>query len=478
MTSDSTTVNRRRFIEATGVAGIVGLAGCSGGGDGGGGANGSGGGTTGTTSDGQTGGATISYWSVLHQQSQVARLALENLISQFENQTNHTVEPNWSITQSIQDGTWLQNMNSQQAPILYDSQVSRNGQFIEAGFVEPFEEQVVPELSSEIQDGIEWNLDRMANLYAGFEKDVAYEMMLGTAMQEPFVVRTDHMEEAGLNPDNDFPPTDYDELIELARTLQQDGPADYGFQVHGSPGDLMDEIMPTWAMSYGGVDGLYVNQDWSDTNLDNEHWKRVLSEQVEIFRDMELSTPNASSTSDEAACQLMIDGQVSMSQVGMLNAAGLIANRAPDMYENGTFRYGPSWEGTSGFRGEYNVTSMSLCRDPDMDDATYERKKQAAIEFMEFLLDPENQANTFEWWGIMPSNQSAWEQTRGPSHMLPSTAFTIAEQSDYGWQAHPQMSDIQYNIPGPIFQQAMTGDLSPEEACDQAAQQIRNQVFN
>lgn len=62
--------------------------------------------------------------------------------------------------------------------------------------------------------------------------------------------------------------------------------------------------------------------------------------------------------------------------------------------------------------------------------------------------------------------------------MLPDTAFTIAEGSEYGWQAHPEMSDIQYNIPGPIFQQAMTGDLTPEEACDQAAQQIRNQVFS
>lgn len=498
MSDRDTSVNRRRFIEAAGIAGVVGLAGCgggsggggesgggSGGGDSGGSGSGgsgsgggSGGGSSGSTGGQSTGGATITYWSVLHQQSQVARLALENAISRFENQTNHTIEVNWSITQSIQDGTWLQNMNNRQAPILFDSQVSRNGQFIDAGFVQPFEEEVVPELSSEIVDGIEWSLDRMANLYQGFDKDVAYEMMLGAAMQEPFVVRTDHMEEAGLDPDSDFPPTNYDELIELATTLQQEGPGNHGFQVHGAPGDLMDEISPTWAMGYGGVDGLYVTQDWNDTNLDNEHWKRTLREQVEIFREHELSSPNANSTSDEAACQLLIDGQVSMSQVGMLNAAGLIANRAPDLYESGTIRYGPSWEGPSGFRGEYNVTSMSLARDPDMDDQTYERKKAAAIEFMEFILDPDFQAKTFERFGIMPANQSVWEETRGPAHMLPDTAFTIAEGSEYGWQAHPEMSDIQYNIPGPIFQQAMTGDLTPEEACDQAAQQIRNQVFS
>jgi len=480
MASKDSAISRRGFIKGAGAAGIAGLAGCSGdGGDGGdSGDGGDGTGTpTDTMGDGQTGGATITYWSVLHQQSQVSRLALERLISDFENQTNHTVEPNWSIAQSLQDGTWLQNMNSGRVPILYDSQVSRNGQFIDAGYVQPFEEEVVPELSDDVVSGIEWNLDAMANLYQGFDKDVAYEMMLGSVMQEPFVVRTDHMEEAGLDPENDFPPQDYDELIELATTLQEDGPGNHGFQVHGSPGDLMDEITPTWAMSYGGQDGLYVNSDWSDTNLDNEHWKKTLRQNVEIFRDHELSAPNSNSTSDEDAVQLLISGQASMSQVGMLNH-GMFANRAPELLEQGSIKYGPAWEGPSGYRGEYNVTSMTLCKPPNMDDQKYERKKSAAIEFMEFLLSSDTQVNTFDWWGILPANESVWEETTGTNHQLPETAMTIAEGSEFGWQAHSEMSDIQYNIPGPIFQQAMSGDISPEEACNQAAEEIRNQVFN
>lgn len=57
-----------------------------------------------------------------------------------------------------------------------------------------------------------------------------------------------------------------------------------------------------------------------------------------------------------------------------------------------------------------------------------------------------------------------------------TTLDTIASDIDYGWSSQPEMATIQYDIPGPIFQEAITGDISPETACEKAARQVRNRV--
>jgi len=458
-TYNNGSITRRRALGALGVAGIGSLTGCFGGG-----------GSGGDESE-------IEIWTVIHGQSDIAATFMEETIGRFEEETDYTV--NWvqENVQNVQNGNWRQRMEQGNVPQLFNTAASRTGGFVDAGFVTPWGD-VLDEMDSEVVSGTEWAHDVVSNIYRGFDGETRKIMPIGFVMQEPFVARVDHFEEAGLDIEEDFPPENYEELLDIATTLQEDGPGDVGFQVHGAPGDLMDEITPTWAHSYGGTDGLYVNESWDDTLLDSDAWKTSLSQNVEIYRELGLSSENSATTSDEDACRLLINGTASMSQVGMLNY-GLFENQAPDMLENGTLRYGQSWEGEAGFRGEFNVQSLAMSsQPPDMDDSTWESKREGAIQFLNMMMSVETQQQVFDSFGLLPFNQDAWDELESRESQVVETGIAVAEGSEYGWQAHPDMADIQYNISGPIFQQAMNGELTPEEACDQAAERIREQVFN
>ncbi|SFR65500.1 ABC-type glycerol-3-phosphate transport system, substrate-binding protein [Halogeometricum rufum] len=475
-------ISRRRALKSLGVAGVAGLAGCAGGNGGsgnGGTTDASGGGGTATTggSEKNANGTTITLWTTLHGQSKVAEQFLDETIKAYEQRTGNSVQWIKETVSNVQNGNWRQRMAQGQIPTLYQTAPSRIGGLIDAGYVTPWG-SVLDQLSDDVVSGTEWAQPVVENIYRGFEDNKLKTALLGFVMQEPFVARADHFEEAGLDIETDFPPKNYDELIDIAKTLQKDGPGDIGFQVHGAPGDLMDEISPTWAHAIGGEQGLYVNADWSDTHLDSDAWKTSLRRQVEIYREMGLSAENSATTSDEDACRFLADGRASMSQVGMLNY-GLLSNLAPDMLENGTLRYGASWKGESGFRGEFNATALALgSKPPNVSSAKWERQRQAGIEFIDTMLSTEVQKKAFTKWGLLPFNRNAWEESPTLKNNAVEAGIAIAEESEYGWQAFPEMAAVQYNISGPIFQQAMTGELSPEEACNQAASQIRQQVFS
>ncbi|MFB6102097.1 MAG: ABC transporter substrate-binding protein [Haloplanus sp.] len=461
---------RRKALKGLGAAGLVGLAGCAGGGGGGG--------TTATGGGGKNAtGTTISLWTTLHGQSKAAEQYLDQTIKTYEQRTGNTVKWVKETVKNVQNGNWRKRMAQGQIPTLYQTAPSRIGGLIDGGYATPWG-SVLDQLSDDVVSGTEWAHPVVKNIYRGFEGDKRKTALLGFVMQEPLVARADHFKEAGLDIEKDFPPKNYDELVELAKTLQNEGPGDIGFQVHGAPGDLMDEISPTWAHQIGGETGLYVNKDWTDTHLDSDAWKTSLRRQVEIHREMGLSSENAATTSDEDACRLLADGRASMSQVGMLNY-GLFSNLASDMLQDGTLRYGASWEGESGFRGEFNATALALgSKPPNMDSAKWERKKQAGIKFLDTMLSTEVQKQAFTKWGLLPFNKNAWQEISALPNNAVDAGIKIAEGSQFGWQAFPEMAAVQYNIPGPIFQQAMTGKLSPEEACDKAAKQIRSQVFS
>ncbi|MFB6120041.1 MAG: ABC transporter substrate-binding protein [Halobacteriaceae archaeon] len=457
--------SRRRALKSIGAAGTAGLAGCSGitGGGGGGGGNGS--------------GTTITLWTTLHGQSSVAEQFLADTISTYEEETGNSVKWIKETVANVQNGNWRQRMSQGQIPTLYQTAPSRIGGLIDGGYYTAWG-SIMDQLSEDVISGTEWAQPVVKNIYRGFGGDKLKTALLGFVMQEPFVARADHFQKAGLSIEEDFPPKSYDELIDIATTLQENGPGDIGFQVHGAPGDLMDEITPTWAHQIGGETGLYVNEDWSDTHLDSEAWKTSLRRQVDIHRNKKLSSENAATTSDEDACRLLANGTASMSQVGMLNY-GLFQNLAPDLLESGDLRYGASWEGQSGFRGEFNATAMALgSKPPNMAASKWEKKKEAGIKFLDTMLSTEVQKQAFEKWGLLPFNRNAWEEIPTLENNAVDAGIKIAEGSQFGWQAFPEMAAVQYNIPGPIFQQAMTGELTPEKACDRAAERIRAQVFN
>jgi len=487
MVEDSNHASRRAVLKTLGAAGIsAGLAGCAGSSDSGATeTSGSGANTSreqGTTIGGTAGasdvsGVTIEWWDLMHRQSQTSKDWVESIKQKYEEETGNTLSMSYETTQAVQSGTWLTEMEQGKGPIVFDGSVVRMGSFIDAGHVTPWSD-FSDQFDSERLSSIEWSDEIVQSAFSGFEGDKIWSMPIGFILQAPIVARADHFEEAGLDIENDFPPESYEDLISTAQKLQEDGPGDYGFQVHGAPNDITDEISPTWAVGIGGGDGRYVNSDWTDTLYDSDAWKTSLKRQVDLFRNKELSPPDTPTASDEDACQSIIDGRASMSQVGMYNY-GLFADRAQDELNNGVFQFGPAWEGQSGNRGMFgSTTTMNLAAKPEsMDDETWEKKKNAAIQLMEMMLSPEIQKEIFAKVGPLPANRNVWEEVRGQESNFINTAISMANSAEYGWQAHPDIQDIKANIPGPILQRAMNGSISAEEACDQAAEQIRNQIF-
>jgi multiple sugar transport system substrate-binding protein len=475
---NSNDISRRKALAAVGAAGMSSLAGCNGGGGGGGTEttrNDSRGGITGTAS-GDSGPVTITMWTNVQGQSQVADRFLEKQINLYKQRTGNDVIWVKEPVTNVKNGGWMQRMESGQGPTLYQTSFSRCGAFIANGHITPWG-SLLDRMNDSVVEGTKWAYDRIKSVFRGFSDPKLKMMPFGFALQDPFVARKDHFEKAGLSIEDDFPPTGLQDLINIATTLQKDGPADIGFQVHGSPGDLMDEITPTWAHERGGKKGLYLNQDWSDTNYDSDAWKWSLGNQVKIYRNLGLSSENATSTSDEDACRLIYNGKASMSQVGMLNY-GLFANQAPELLNSGTLQFGPSWEGKSGYRGEFNMFGFGINDKPQgMDSKTWQRKLDAVIDFLNQIASVEVQKNVLDKWGLVPFNQKAWSKIPSKPSNFFDACRTIAEGSEYAWPAHPDMASIQYNIPGPIFQRAMNGQISADKACNLAAERIRQRVF-
>jgi len=118
------------------------------------------------------------------------------------------------------------------------------------------------------------------------------------------------MREAGLDPESDFPPESYEHLVEIATTLTEDGPGDYGFQLHGHPFDWYTFIEP-YTNALGGHEGEagYFAEDYRSVNYDTETWKQVVADTIALYREHEVSGPQTPSIPDEDTVPLLTQGQ-------------------------------------------------------------------------------------------------------------------------------------------------------------------------
>lgn len=452
---------RRNFLKAAGATGLAATAGCLGIGGGG------------------SGKTTVQYWEYFHSQSEVANELLTSATQSFQKEHNINFQVNWASWSDINGGKWKNNIQNGNRPVLYDSTNSLDGQFIEPGWVKPLSEYK-DKLDDEAVKNIEWALDMASSAYRGFDGDI-YEIPIGMEVGAPFIVRTDHFEEAGLSMEDDFPPKDYEDLVRIAKKLDQDGPAPNAFQVYGATGDVTDEALVTWTASEGGIDGMYLNEDWSDVNYDNKVWKESFRKYVDLYREHGFSSDGAPTASNEAAAQMLISGDVSMVQ-GSTKDFGLLRSRAEDMLNDGTIQFGPSWKGAAGNRGEFFTQCVAVMRAPDdVDQATWEKKQEVAYDWINKLLSKDFQKEVPNSLATLPVRKDVQEELKGASGPVASSNFinaldTMASDIDLAWSSQPDMTAIQYDIAGPVFQKAMLGEISPEQACDRAAKQIREQI--
>lgn len=477
---------RRHCIKALGgVAGLTALAGCSGdtgGGGGGGGGSSGGGGDTSSPSQ-QSGtdfsGATINYWDMHNVNSEPVRKGMEDKVASFEQETGANMNMNWSDQGSVAGGKWLQNMRAGEVPHLYSSSSAIDGQFISSGYIEPAD-NYVDEFPDDFRNSISFTLDRLKSVYGGYSGDI-YEVPISQLPSNPFVIRTDHADQAGIDLEKDFPPENYEQLLQAAKQLQEEGPSKFGFQVHGAGGDVTDEITTVWATAEGGFDGTYLNEDWTDVNYDKDVWIEALRRQVEIYQEHGLSDQGTPSSSDERATQLLMSGNASMSQINAQNFA-IFQNQAPELVENGDIRFGQAWKGEAGYRGTGFVATFGLCKPPsNANKEQWSTAQAGGRAFMRSFIQPEWQKEWARIFGHVPAREDVWEEV---PQMMPNeeevrfgeSIMQNAQDLGPAWAAHPQLPFIKSSGAAAQFQQALRGDISAEEACKKAAENVRSQT--
>jgi hypothetical protein len=475
--------DRRSFLAATSASLTAALAGCGGGGDEGDGgdetdANGGEtqtGETTGTGDDAPDfSGVSMDYWGIANVQSDAARERVEELIARFENQTGATININHSGYEQLQGANWIQAFERGEQPPVFDTETTYNGRFYENDFILPYNEYQA-ELDSEVNDSISWVFDTYELAMEGWEEE-AFDLPWGFIPRNGMQVRADHMEEAGLDPDSDFPPENFDELASMAQTLQEDGPGQFGFQLFGDQFDWMHPIQSMIAAEDPAA-AEFLNAEWDDVNFDNDQYIEKMNQAVQLYDEMGIGSPETPTMSDENTTDLMLQGQVSMSAVEWFNIPTIL-DRAPDLYESGDLRWGPFYgaDSSSAMMGFYSV---GLATQPEnTDDQAWQRKREAGTALVNMWLDTWNQETAINTLGAFPVNDTVWEDTDLPgeeNHNTLESAFTMAENAEAAWETHPAIATIKDTMGGAAAQDIYRG-ADVEDRMNQLAEDARAEL--
>lgn len=485
-TVESSSYPRRWLLKTGAAAGFAGLAGCSGSGndggdsggsDGSGASNGDGGGQT-TQSGSQSSDASITYFASIFANSEQARQRTKKLIGDYESSTGATVKTSYDGPGPLLDGSWV-NLVSKESypsyPVLFDSPTNFNGPLYDTGSVAPVSEYR-EYLDDEALSEMEWLMPMFEDGMALFDEDLL-SIPFGLLPMTPFIARTDHFEQAGLDPESDFPPDDFDHLIEVATTLQKDGPADYGFPLYGATFDVLDEFSSSMAFQIGGDErGDFVTSDGSDTNYGNDVWGTVLQRLYDIQHTHGLSYGGAPSGGDEAIVNQIISGRAGFASINFLNHPTLMS-RGQEMMQDGTIQWAPSYEGPSGQKGNFFPWAFSITRKPEsVSQSKWDTKVEAAAKLMNKWLSAEQQKRMFEDYGVLPVRQDVWDELSTPAHRGPQSMRQMAKGIDNICTVHPNLVTIQYSGGAPIVQKMLQDEIGPSEANTQLREMAMNNL--
>lgn len=453
------TMRRRRFLQAGGAASVA-FAGCLGGQDTG-------------SSGGSLDGVEIRYWSKVAKQSKAAEEFVKEQARQFEEETGAKVSV--SVMSGVYEARqkWMGAFDNEEWPVLFDEQPWLAGPLWREEWLLTLDE-MTERLSDQVVSNVEWTFPTVETAYSGFDVD-GFGLPFGLIGLTPMAARRDHFEAAGLDPESDFPPESYDHMIQTAKTLQEDGPADWGLAIIGSSGDVLDSGVSLWATHASGRDGLFLTPDWQDVNFDNDVWKSQFEKYVAAYREHGVSSPRTPTQSDEDTAKALAQGTTSMGWIeqptlNLLKQAAGESTREKIMFGN---KY---WDEAS---GSILLPAHYVTRTPSgVDDSEWERKQEAAFRFIEFAHDQAFQTGLPDGLGFLPVVEEHRESVLGDyrdDHMF-QAVDEIAQDTNLTPEGHTRIFDLFFNVGPPHIQRALKGEVAPDEALDNLASEARDML--
>jgi len=409
------------------------------------------------------------WWNYAGNQSPIAKEAVQNRKNSWESNSGTQVGLSIYGYSDINGSKWRSLFDQGRYPPVIDNFSIYNGPYIKQGYIKPMNEWI-DWFSNDIQDAIEWTKPILEQKNSGLDAS-AYSLPWGVKSY-PFIVRMDHWKEAGLNPD-EFPPTSYDDLVEKAGKLKEDGPGKWSYQIVGSKYDVADTDLPSWTIAEGGEDGLFINEGFDDVNIDNQTWIETFRKYIDLYREHEYSSPASPTASDEDNLSRLLNGSGSM-QTQNIGSHPTILNRSPELAKQGDVKYGKFWG-----PGVLSFYSFSFTTPPDgTDPKKWRQKQKSAVDMIENQwLSKEKQQESVSKLGMMPIRKDTWESTEvdGQTDLIDVESNHI-NNSSLGWRNHPELTNLLFTVMPPNMQEALKGNVSADEALKNAAKEIRNEL--
>ena len=465
--SEEPSISRRPFVKGA-VSGALALsvAGCTGEGNEGNGGNNS------TSNGSGIEGTSFTFWDVKYfGESRDAEKAITDAISSFNEKTG----ANAQLNKQTGEQPILESFKSGNQPAAFTQSIYNLGKFISSDQLYSFSDyrNQHQQYVENLVDGVDTYLDFC---YSGWEED-KYAVPMTSCPYAPFMARADHFEEAGLDIEKDFPPENFEDLVEVATALEENGPGT-GYQTYGSTADMHDVFFNQWTSAEGGKKGWGFTDDWSDVRFDNDVWKKCTRWVNELYNEHGFGTPQTPTMTDEDTINLLVQGKVSMANQASFNQP-VFMDRAGDMIEDGTLVWGEPWGGKTGNQS-YNWTAgVAFAKPPEgKDEAAWEKKQKAAHQLVNYLSTSGFMSETMPNLGFMPSRADTVEKidVENSDNLTQNwydVTSSIQSGSKYAYECHPLRVEVYAETFAAEGQKMLKGEQSAEEACNNAAEKAR-----
>lgn len=332
-----------------------------------------------------------------------------------------------------------------------------------------------PEFSAQAADlGVVASLDDLlgADYIAGFEDEPLAQAKLGDDLQfAPFftiptglLYRADLFEEAGLTP-----PETWDEFIEVAKKLTVDTDGDgaidrWGFAMVGSNNGSGGSRFVPVMRSFGAQELVESGDGWS-TEFDTAAAAAAFQLYGDLVNKYEVVPPGPLQTSYAEAFNNMASDKAAMMITGP-HSIGAITAVNPEL--EGKLAGVPIPHAP----GEEPSSSLGML---GWSIAEQSEHKEAAAEYIKFVLEKENQLAWNAATGRLPSRTDA---AQDPQIQRPELAgFLEAQKYAFRFPDVPYYATVQV-IAAEQYQAVITGQATAEEAARTAAERAQAEIDN